>query len=170
MRMIAALMVLLLTGAAGSAQALKEHMDETTGTIALVPVDWQPSSRDPDWEGVRLFSDDAGVIAVGSEYLRIIAWTFAGSGIIFVSSSMFQAMGNTIPPLAASFARIVLVAVPAIVMSRMQGFELWWIWYLSVGALAFQLVTVLVLLQREFRVRLTWPSVTTPSSATAGTH
>jgi Na+-driven multidrug efflux pump len=119
---------------------------------------------------VRLFSDDAGVIAVGSEYLRIIAWTFVGSGIIFVSSSMFQAMGNTIPPLAASFARIVLVAVPAIVMSRMPGFELWWIWYLSVGALVFQLVTVLALLQREFRVRLTWPSVTTPSSATAGTH
>ena len=119
---------------------------------------------------VRLFSDDLGVIAVGSEYLRIIAWTFVGSGIIFVSSSMFQAMGNTIPPLAASFARIVLVAVPAIVMSRMPGFELRWIWYLSVGALVFQLVTVLVLLQREFRVRLTWPSVPAPSSATAGTH
>jgi Na+-driven multidrug efflux pump len=119
---------------------------------------------------VRLFSEDAGVIAVGSEYLRIIAWTFVGSGIIFVSSSMFQAMGNTIPPLAASFARIVLVAVPAIVMSRMPGFELWWIWYLSVGALVFQLVTVLVLLQREFRARLAWPSVTGPASATAGTH
>ena len=119
---------------------------------------------------VRLFSDDAGVIAVGSEYLRIIAWTFVGSGIIFVSSSMFQAMGNTIPPLAASFARIVLVAVPAIMMSRMPGFELWWIWYLSVGALVFQLVTVLVLLQREFRVRLAWPSVAAPSSATAGTR
>jgi len=119
---------------------------------------------------VRLFSDDPGVLGVGSEYLRIIAWSFVGSGIVFVSSSMFQAMGNTLPPLAASFGRILLVAVPAIVMSRMPGFELRWIWYLSVGALVFQLVTVIVLLQREFRVRLAWPAAAaTPSSATAGT-
>jgi putative MATE family efflux protein len=118
---------------------------------------------------VRIFSDDGGVIAVGSEYLRIIAWTFAGSGIIFVASSMFQAMGNTLPPLAASFARIVLVAVPVVLMSRMPGFELRWIWYVSVAALVFQLVTVLVLLQREFRVRLAWPVVAAPSSATAHT-
>jgi putative MATE family efflux protein len=118
---------------------------------------------------VSFFSDDAGVIAVGTEYLRIITWTFVGSGIIFVASSMFQAMGNTLPPLAASFARIVVVAVPAILMSRMPGFQLWWIWYLSVGALVFQLVTVLALLQREFRVRLAWPSSMAASSATAGT-
>jgi Na+-driven multidrug efflux pump len=118
---------------------------------------------------VALFTDDAGVIAVGTEYLRIVAWTFVGSGIIFVASSMFQAMGNTLPPLAASFARIVLVAVPAIMMSRMPGFQLTWIWYLSVGALVFQLVAVLVLLHREFRVRLVWPSSMAPSSATAGT-
>jgi len=118
---------------------------------------------------VRIFSNDAGVIAVGSEYLRIIAWTFAGSGIIFVASSMFQAMGNTLPPLAASFARILLVAVPVVLMSRMPGFELRWIWYVSVAALVFQLVSVLVLLQREFRVRLVWPVVAAPSSATVHT-
>lgn len=103
---------------------------------------------------VRLFTDDPQVIAVGDEYLRIISWTFVGSGIVFVSSSMFQAIGNTLPPLAASFARIVLVAVPAVVMSRMAGFELRWIWYLSAVSVIFQVVTVLWLLQREFRVRL----------------
>jgi putative MATE family efflux protein len=125
------------------------------------------------WAGpmVRIFSDDPGVISVGSEYLRIVAWSFVGSGIIFVASSMFQAMGNTLPPLAASFGRILLVAVPAILMSRMPGFQLWWIWYLSVGALVFQLVTVLALLQREFRLRLALPSSgPVPSSATAGTR
>ena len=118
---------------------------------------------------VRLFADDPGVIDVGSEYLRIISWSFVGSGIIFVASSMFQAMGNTLPPLAASLARLVVVAVPALLMSRMPGFELRWIWYLSVGALVFQLVTVLALLQREFRVRLPSPANAPPSSATAGT-
>jgi putative MATE family efflux protein len=119
---------------------------------------------------VRLFSSDAQVIAVGDEYLRIVAWTFVGSGIVFVSSSMFQAIGNTLPPLAASFARIVLVAVPAIVMSRMAGFELRWIWYLSAGSVIFQVAAVLWLLQREFRVRLTPSVLVEPTPATARTH
>jgi len=103
---------------------------------------------------VRLFSVDADVIAVGEEYLRIIAFTFVGSGIVFVSSSMFQALGNTLPALAASALRMVLVAIPAIMMSRMPGFELRWIWYLSAFSVVFQVITILLLLQREFRVRL----------------
>ena len=42
----------------------------------------------------------------GDEYLRIISWNFVASGLVFVTSSMFQAMGNTIPSLLASFSRI----------------------------------------------------------------
>lgn len=118
---------------------------------------------------VRLFSNDPEVIKVGEEYLRIAAWTFVGSGIIFVSSSMFQAMGNTWPPLAASFGRLVLVAIPAIAVSRLPGFELRWIWYLSAAAVLFQVLTVLWLLQREFRVRLTPFATLEASSATART-
>jgi putative MATE family efflux protein len=118
---------------------------------------------------VRLFSNDADVIRVGEEYLRITAWTFVGSGIIFVSSSMFQAMGNTWPPLAASFARLLLVAVPAIAVSRLPGFELRWIWYLSAATILVQVITVLWLLQREFRVRLTPFGTLDASSAIART-
>ena len=103
---------------------------------------------------VRLFSGDPQVIAVGSEYLRIIAWTFVGSGLVFVSSSMFQALGNTLPSLAASILRMLLTTVPAIFLARMAGFELRWIWYLSAGTIAFQVLFVLLLLQREFRLRL----------------
>jgi MATE family, multidrug efflux pump len=118
---------------------------------------------------VGFFSSDPQVVAVGSEYLRIMAWTFVASGVIFVSSSMFQALGNTIPSLAASFARIVLVAVPAILLARTSGFELRWIWYLSVASVVFQLITVLLLLRREFRLRLPSPVPLQVSSATAGT-
>ena len=46
---------------------------------------------------VGVFSSDPQVIAVGEEYLHIIAFNFVASGIVFVSSSMFQAMGNTDP-------------------------------------------------------------------------
>jgi putative MATE family efflux protein len=114
---------------------------------------------------VSLFTDDSDVIAVGDEYLRIVSWTFIGSGLIYVSSSMFQAMGNTLPPLAASFGRLVLVAVPAIVMSGMLGFKLTWIWYLSAVSIVFQLAGVLWFLQREFRLKLSPPSMV-PASAT----
>jgi putative MATE family efflux protein len=121
---------------------------------------------------VRLFSHDPQVIAIGGEYLRIVAWSFIPSGVVFVTSSMFQAMGNTLPPLGASLARIVLVGIPAIVLSRMEGFQLRWMWYVSVTAVVLQMITVLVLLQREYRVRLT-PFAQLPSSspgpATAGT-
>ncbi len=106
-------------------------------------------------EMVRVFSADPGVIVVGTEYLDIVSWTFVASGVIFVGSSMFQALGHTLPALLASLTRIVLVAIPAFMLSRLQGFQLNWIWYLSVGAMFVQPTLVLVLLRREFRRRLT---------------
>lgn len=103
---------------------------------------------------IGVFSNDPAVIAVGDEYLRISSWNFVASGLIFVTASMFQAMGNTIPSLVTSFTRILLVAVPAFLLSRMPGFEIRWIWYLSVVAVALQMSLNLLVLRREFRVRL----------------
>ena len=94
------------------------------------------------------------MVAVGSEYLRITALNFVASGLIFVASSMFQAMGNTIPALATSALRILLVAIPAFILSRSPGFELHWIWYLSVATIVVQMTASLLLLRREFRLRL----------------
>jgi putative MATE family efflux protein len=105
---------------------------------------------------VRVFSSDPEVVAVGTEYLRIVSWTFAASGVIYVGSSMFQALGHTLPALIASFARIVIVAVPAFLLSRLPGFQLHWIWYLSIVAITVQLVLNLLLLRREFRRRLSF--------------
>jgi putative MATE family efflux protein len=103
---------------------------------------------------IRIFSSDAAVIAVGVEYLRIVALTFVFSGLIFVCSSMFQAMGNTMPSLIASVTRIIVIAVPAILLSATPGFRLVWIWYLSAGAVVLQLAIVMFYLRREFRLRL----------------
>ena len=107
---------------------------------------------------VRVFSSDPEVVAVGTEYLRIVSVTFAASGVIYVGSSMFQALGHTLPALIASFARIVIVAVPAFLLSRLPSFQLHWIWYLSVVAITVQLVLNLLLLRREFRRRLSFAS------------
>ena len=110
---------------------------------------------------LAFFSDDPAVIAVGEEYLRILAWSFVGSGVIFVSSSLFQAIGNSIPPLLTSFARILVVAVPTFMMAGMAGFELRWIWYLSVVATLLQMTLNLVLLRREFAKKLNFAPAAT---------
>jgi len=103
---------------------------------------------------VRIFSQDPQVVSVGAEYLRVISWGFVATGIVFVASSTFQAMGNTLPSLATSFLRVMIVAIPVILLSRQPGFELRWIWYLSVGAVLLQVVASLWLLRREFALRL----------------
>jgi Na+-driven multidrug efflux pump len=103
---------------------------------------------------VGIFTNDPAVVAVGEDYLRIISWNYVASGLIFVASSTFQAMGNTMPSLISSAVRIVLVSVPAVVLSRMPGFQLRTVWYLAVGAVLVQLALSLYLLSREFRIRL----------------
>ena len=103
---------------------------------------------------VQVFTTDAGAVAVGEEYLHIVAFNFVASGVIFVSSSMFQAMGNTIPSLITSGARIVIVAVPVLMLAQTPGFALRWIWYISAAAVLVQLAMNLLLLKREFRLRL----------------
>jgi len=107
---------------------------------------------------VRVFSKDPAVIAVGTEYLRIISFNYVASGLVFVAGSTFQAMGNTVPSLIASAARIALVAVPGVILSRLPGFELRWLWWLSVASVFVQLVLAMLLLRREFRLRLAWSS------------
>jgi putative MATE family efflux protein len=103
---------------------------------------------------VGIFTNDPAVIAVGEEYLRIISWNYVASGLVFVASSMFQAMGNTIPSLVASATRILIIAIPAVMLSRLPGFQLNTIWYLSMGAVFVQLVLSMTLLSREFSRRL----------------
>jgi Na+-driven multidrug efflux pump len=108
---------------------------------------------------VGIFSRDPGVLAVGGEYLRIVALNFIPSGIVFVSSSMFQALGNTLPPLLSSFIRTVAIVLPALAFSRMSGFALHWIWYLAVGCVVLQMTLNVLFLQREYRRKLAFPAV-----------
>jgi Na+-driven multidrug efflux pump len=105
---------------------------------------------------IGIFSDDPQVLVVGNEYLRIVAWNFVASGIIFVASSMFQAMGNTIPPLMTSIGRMIVVTVPVVLLPTMPGFALSWVWYLALCSTWLQLAAILMLLRREFGRRLTF--------------
>ena len=103
----------------------------------------------------RIFSHDPEVIRIGVEYLHIAAWSFVASGVVFVSSSMFQALGNAVPPMLTSISRIALISVPIIILSQQPGFALKTIWYISVCGTALQMIANLALLQREFHKRFT---------------
>ena len=63
-------------------------------------------------------------------------------------------MGNTWPSFASSASRLVLFVVPAILLSMTPGFRIVYVWYLSVATIAAQAILSLILLRREFRVRL----------------
>ncbi len=103
---------------------------------------------------IRFFSKDAAVIQFGSDYLRIVAFNFVAAGIVFTSSSMFQGLGNTIPPLLSSASRLVLFALPALLLSRTPGFDIKLVWYLSVGSQVLQACMNLLLLRRELHRKL----------------
>ncbi|MDB4981090.1 MAG: efflux family protein [Myxococcales bacterium] len=106
---------------------------------------------------VSIFNRDPGVLAVGGEYLRIVAINFIPSGLVFVSSSMFQALGNTWPSLASSVTRTCIAVIPAYLLSRTAGFALNWIWYISAASVICQMVLNLLFLRREYARKLTFP-------------
>jgi hypothetical protein len=64
---------------------------------------------------------------------------------------------------------LVLFSLPAILISRMPGFEIRELWYLSVGSIVFQMCINLFLLRHELRKRLRFDESETfiPASATA---
>lgn len=118
---------------------------------------------------IRFFSKDAAVIQFGSDYLRIVAFNFIAAGIVFTSSSMFQGLGNTMPPLLSSASRLILFALPALLLSRTPGFDIKLVWYLSVGSQLLQACMNLLLLRRELQRKLRFDDGQEfiPASATA---
>ena len=114
---------------------------------------------------VRAFSKDPAVIAFGSQYLRIISWNFLAAGLAFTTSSIFQGVGNTIPPLLSSCTRFVLFAVPAFMLSFRPGFDIKYVWYLSVFSVLVQATTNIILLHREFNKKLDFADMAIPAAA-----
>lgn len=106
---------------------------------------------------IRGFTNDPDVIAFGSEYLQIISLNFIAMGIVFTSSSVFQGIGNTWPPLISSATRLLVFVLPALILSSRPNFHIRQVWYLSVVSILFQAVANFLLLRREFQKRLVFP-------------
>jgi putative MATE family efflux protein len=118
------------------------------------------------------FSSDAQVLEFGTTYLRMLSWNFVATGIVFTCSSMFQALGNTVPSLVSTLARVLLFVLPAIWLSRQPGFHIEQVWVLSVVSVAIQAVISLWLVRRELRIKLTGlvPPTAAASSPAAAVH
>lgn len=109
---------------------------------------WRPEAL------MRVFSSEQEVIDVGALFLAIISWNFVLSGINMTCSSLFQALGNTVPALLSSATRIITYVLPAIWLSSQADFSLLHVWYLNVGTVVLQALMNIVLLRREMRRRL----------------
>ncbi len=73
---------------------------------------------------IRLFSTDPGVVAVGTIFLQ------------------------------TSASRLISFMVPAFWLTRQPWFTLQHLWYLSIGSVGLQAIYSLILVRREFRLRL----------------
>ncbi|WP_414623572.1 MATE family efflux transporter [Calothrix sp. CCY 0018] len=61
---------------------------------------------------VAFFNPNPDIIAIASQYLWIVPISYAGGGIIYVSSSAFNALGKPIPTVVMTVARMFVLYIP----------------------------------------------------------
>ncbi|GAB1483756.1 MATE family efflux transporter [Treponema sp.] len=77
---------------------------------------------------VGIFTQDTRVIAIGAEYLRVIAPFYIAFTIMFVTNGLIRGSGEAIVPMISTLLAMWLVRVPAAVLfSRLWGASgIWW--------------------------------------------
>ncbi len=107
----------------------------------------------PEWL-VQAFATNDSILTVAAGFMNVISWNFVATGLVFTCSGMFQALGNTVPALAATATRLVTFVIPAFWLSRQPDFYIEQVWYLSVATVALQAVISLLLLRGQLARRL----------------
>ncbi|MGA0934895.1 MAG: MATE family efflux transporter [Pseudohongiellaceae bacterium] len=103
---------------------------------------------------VAFFTEEAPVISAGGNFLKIISWNFVAQGIIFTCSGMFQGLGNTRPAMLSSGSRLLIFIPLAVWASKQEGFSMNQVWYISVLSVTLQGVISVLLIRREFTLKL----------------
>jgi Na+-driven multidrug efflux pump len=114
----------------------------------MVVCQWRPEAL------IALFSSETEVIRVGALFLSIISWNFAAMSIVFTCSSLFQALGNTVPSLISTGTRLVTYVIPAVWLGTRPEFQIEHVWYLSVATVVGQTLVSFALLRSQLRIRL----------------
>ncbi len=131
----------------------------TTGlmlTLTLVCQVWAHAM-------IAVFAHDPEVIAIGASLLHIASLNFLATGLIFVASGTFQALGDTRPALWGSFSRLVTFAGPAIWLSTQPWATLEHMWWLSAGSVALHALVALWFLREQLRLKLAGMSAPAPA-------
>jgi putative MATE family efflux protein len=103
---------------------------------------------------VHAFTAQPAAVTVGTQFLQVISWNFAASGVVFTCSAVFQGLANTVPAVLSSASRIVSFVVPALWLASQPQFQLIQLWYVSVASVTLQACISLWLVRAEFRARL----------------
>ncbi|SCY40610.1 MATE family efflux transporter [Alkaliphilus peptidifermentans] len=77
---------------------------------------------------LRIFTDDAEILRIGSSYLRIITWTYFFIGIDITLSCTFQGLGKGFYSMFCHFTRLFILKIPAILIF-MKLYGLNGVWY-----------------------------------------
>jgi putative MATE family efflux protein len=107
----------------GAGQAARAKRIAWTGTTAAMlvclAIGWTVAAYPPLW--IRIFSDDAAVIELGSLYMRIVAplYPLFGAGLALYFAS--QGSGQVLKPVLAGTARLLLVATGGALVMQSGG-------------------------------------------------
>ncbi|MCB1664638.1 MAG: MATE family efflux transporter [Pseudomonadales bacterium] len=107
---------------------------------------------------VGFFTAEEDVIEVGSVFLQLISLNFIAQGIVFSCSGIFQGLGNTRPAMLSSLARVFVFLPTAVFLKYQPGFTIEQVWYVSILSVCTQAIVSYLLVQREFRLRLSSPA------------
>jgi putative MATE family efflux protein len=100
------------------------------------------------------FTTEPAVVAVTSQYLRIVSWNFVAVGVVFTCSGMFQALGNTVPAFLSSASRLATFVLPCLLLAGYPPATLMDFWLVSIPAAVVQAGFSLWLLRRAFQAKL----------------
>jgi putative MATE family efflux protein len=123
---------------------------------------WRPAL----WLG--LFTDDAGIHVVGTQYFRIIGPTYPFVGVSMVVAFAFQGLGRATLPLALTIARVVGVLAVAVLCTHGLGLgERAVFTTIAAGnvASALAMTALFVLLARRLRTRPASPPLSAELAA-----
>lgn len=113
-----------------------------------VLLQWRPDML------LAFFTDEADVVGIGADFLRIISWNFVAQGIVFSSSGMFQGLGNTRPAMLSSGFRLLIFVPIVIYLGRQPGFSINQVWYVSVLSVSLQACASYLLVLKQFQLKL----------------
>jgi Na+-driven multidrug efflux pump len=95
---------------------------------------------------MRIFSNDAALIALGRGALRYCAMAVPLTGIQIIGGGVFQALGKPVQALLLSLSRQVLVLIPLVlIMPRLFGLNGVWLSFPMADIVSF-LITLIFLI------------------------